>query len=585
MGIQDIFALIGGIALFLFGMNLMGEGLKKAAGSKLELILYRLTSTPIKGIFLGAAVTAVIQSSSATSVMVVGFVNSGMMKIKQAIGTIMGAIIGTSITGWIICLSAVSGNGIYEILSTDNLTAIIAVIGIVMLMFSKNESKKYISSIMLGFAVLMYGIATVTDAVYPLRESESFINMLTHFSNPLMGIFVGMLFTCVIQSASASVGILQALAVTGAINFGLALPIIMGIAIGASVPVLLSALGANVNGRRTAFIYLMVDFLGVLFSGIIFYTANAIFHFSFISMPMTMMSIALMNTVFRAAIVLMLTPLIGTMEKVVTKLIKDKEERIAELKDVEKLEERFLEYPVIAIEQTRTTMNTMSKLTRKNFEVAIGLFEDYSEKEFEKAKELEEVVDKYEDKIGNYIVKIMKNELDDNDNKKVSMFLHTINDFERMSDHSRNLAESAKEMHDKKIHFSEAANKEMKNLVKVVDEMIDTTIRAFIEDDNECIDRIAPLEDLIDDLCDEYKLHHVDRIQSKKCDYNHGFVLNDIITDLERIGDHCSNIGIALRMDRGDISERHGFKSKIEIEHEHNFEKYYNEYLEKFKIS
>ena len=582
MGFTNIIALLGGVALFLFGMNLMGDGLKKVAGNRLEVILYKLTSNPIKGILLGTGVTAVIQSSSATSVMVVGFVNSGMMKVKQAIGIIMGAIIGTSITGWVICLSAVNGSGIFEVISTDTLTTLLAVAGIILLMFTDKEKNHYLASVFLGFAVLMFGIGAMTDAVYPLRESETFINMLTTFSNPIIGVLIGLLFTSIIQSASAAVGILQALAVTGAIDFKLALPVIMGIAIGASVPVLLSALGANANGKRTAFIYLMVDTFGAIIFSILFYGINSFANFSFMNMTMNMMSIAFLNTIFRAIIVVLLTPMIGIMEKVVNGLIHDKKEDREELRDVDRLEERFIEHPALAIEQIRIVINTMAKLSKSNLDAALKLFDDYSTQGFNKAVELEDILDTYEDKLGNYIVRVMKNELSVKQNQTLSMFLHSITDFERISDHSKNIAESAKEVYDKKIQFSSKAAHEMDNLISAIREIVNVTVQSFTNDDIDTSYKIAPLEELIDTLCDEYKLSHIERVQTGECKYEHGFVYNDMLTDMERVGDHCSNIGIAIRMEHNEIDNKHSMISKKEIEKEHNFSEYYDEYLKKF---
>ena len=443
MGFTNVVTLLTGIALFLFGMTLMGDGLKKVAGSSLELVLYRLSGTPIKGIILGTGVTAVIQSSSATSIMVVGFVNSGMMKVNQAIGIIMGAIIGTSITGWIICLSSIGGGGIFEIISTTSLTALIAVVGIILKMFTKSETNHYLGDIMLGFAVLMFGISTMSGSVEPLRESQQFISMMTSFTNPILGILVGLVFTSVIQSASAAVGILQALAVTGAISFQLALPIIMGIAIGAAVPVLLSALGATVTGKRTALIYLMVDTLGVIIFSILFYSANAVFDFSFMNIPMNMFMIAILNTVFRVVIVAIQAPFISVLERVVKFIIKDKTEVAEELRDVDRLEERFLDHPALAIEQTRETINTMARLTRRNILDARRLLAEYSDKGMEKVKEIEGIVDTYEDKLGSYLVKIMKREMSDEQNKTVNKYYHAITDFERISDHALNLGECA----------------------------------------------------------------------------------------------------------------------------------------------
>lgn len=582
MSVSNVIALLSGVALFLFGMNLMGDGLKKVAGSKLELILYKLTSNSIKGILLGTGVTAVIQSSSATSVMVVGFVNSGMMKVKQAIGIIMGAIIGTSITGWVICLSSVNGSGIFEILSTDTLTTVLAVAGIILLMFTDKEQNHHLAYVFLGFAVLMFGIGAMTDAVYPLRESETFINMLTTFSSPLIGILIGLVFTSIIQSASAAVGILQALAVTGAIDFKLALPVIMGIAIGASVPVLISALGANTNGKRTALIYLMVDTLGAILFSIVFYSANAFVHFDFMNKAMTMASVALLNTVFRMIIVLMLTPMIGLMERIVTHVIPDKKEEIEELKDAERLEERFISHPSIAIEQIGIVSNTMAELTMNNLEVALGLLGNYTADGFKKASSLEKIVDKYEDRLGTYIVEVMKNELSEGQNNILSTFLRSITDFERISDHAKNIAESAKEIHDKKMEPSEAGKKEIEKLVAVIKEISSVTFESFTKDDIETSYRIAPLEELVDDMCARYKADHIERIQTGECKYENGFVLNDLLTDMERVSDHCSNIGIAMRMQHGEIPNKHSLVSKKEIEKEHNFEEYYHDYVEKY---
>ena len=585
MTVSNIFALLGGVALFLFGMSLMGDGLKKVAGSKLEVVLYKLTSTPIKGILFGTGVTAVIQSSSATSVMVVGFVNSGMMKIRQAIGIIMGAIIGTSITGWIICLSSFSGSGFFEILSTDTFTAFLAVVGIILLLFTERESNHHTATVFLGFSVLMFGIKAMTEAVYPLRESEAFIRLLTTFSNPFIGVLIGIIFTSIIQSASAAVGILQALSVTGAISFNLALPIIMGIAIGASVPVLLSALGANVNGKRTALIYLMVDTLGAILFSILFYGANAIVFFDFMSMPMNMMNIALLNTVFRAVIVFLLTPFIGVLEKLVSRMIKDNTETAAELRDVDRLEERFLEHPALSISQTRIVINSMACLAQSNLEQAFTLLGSFSDSGFAKAYELENIIDTYEDKLGSYIVKIMRQELKEDQNRTLSMFLHCINDYERIGDHAKNLAEAAQEIAEKKISFSSDAEQELQTLVCVMRETIQTTVKAFTEDDMEAVYRIAPLEEIIDNLCDEYKMRHIERIQKGLCQYEHGFVFNDILTDAERIGDHCSNIGVAIRMDHNELSGKHGIISKQEIENGHDFDRYYQEYLSRFNIT
>ena len=584
MGISNVLELLGGVALFLFGMALMGDSLKKVAGNKLELILFRLSSTPLKGILLGTGVTAVIQSSSATSVMVVGFVNSGMMKVRQAIGVVMGAIIGTSITGWIICLSDIGGgsSGWLELLSTDTLTAVIAVIGIIFRMFCTNPTKKHAGEIMLGFAVLMFGMKAMSSAVYDLRSSETFINMLTTFSNPLLGIALGIVFTSVIQSASAAVGILQALAITGAIRFDIALPIIMGIAIGAAVPVLLSALGASADGKRTALSYLMVDTLGVIIFSIVFYTLNAIMDFPFMSMTMTTVSLALMNTVFRFIIVTVLAPFIPLLEKICRLIIKDKPEDAAVLEDFDRLEERFLDHPALAVEQCRLTVNSMAKKARKNLFDAFDLVGSYSDDGFDLVNRTEDIVDKYEDKLGTYLIHITSHELNPEQNVAVGKYLHTINDFERISDHALNIAECAKELHDKQILFSDAGKSELSVLMAAVREIMTTSIDAFVDNDLERAYRVEPLEELIDNLCDEMKMHHIDRLQKGICTLNHGFVFNDLLTNLERVSDHCSNIAVAIIEIESDSFDAHEYINSLIEVRSHCFDEYYAEYSKKF---
>ena len=587
MGISNVLELLGGVALFLFGMALMGDSLKKVAGNKLELILFRLSSTPLKGILLGTGVTAVIQSSSATSVMVVGFVNSGMMKVHQAIGIVMGAIIGTSITGWIICLSDIGGSGAsgwVELLSTDTLTAVIAVIGIVLRMFSSDTSKKHVGEIMLGFAVLMFGMKAMSGSVYGLRSSETFIGMLTTFSNPLLGIALGIVFTSLIQSASAAVGILQALAVTGAIRFDIALPIIMGIAIGAAVPVLLSALGASADGKRTALSYLMVDTFGVIIFSAIFYTANAIFDFAFMNTSMTTVSIALMNTVFRFIIVALLAPFIPMLEKVCKLIIKDKPEDAAVLEDFDRLEERFLDHPALAVEQCRLTVNSMAKKAEENVFDAFGLIDNFSDEGFALVTHTEDIVDKYEDKLGTYLVHITSHELDPELNGAVGKYLHTINDFERLSDHALNIAECAQELHEKQISFSEAGSRELNVLISAVREIISISIDAFVRNDLETAYRVEPLEELIDNLCDEMKLHHIDRLQKGICTLHHGFVFNDLLTNLERVSDHCSNIAVAIIELESENFDAHEYINSLIEVRSHGFDEYYDEYSKKYVL-
>ena len=584
MSVADVISLLGGIALFLFGMSLMGEGLKKVDGSRLELVLYKLSSTPLKGVLLGTGVTAVIQSSSATSVMVVGFVNSGMMKVKQAIGIIMGAILGTSVTGWILCLSSLEGgSGVVQLLSTEVLTGIVAVVGIILRMFTGKTSNRYVGEILLGFAVLMYGMSAMSGAVSPLRESEAFIRILTSFSNPILGILVGLAFTSVLQSASAAVGILQALAITGAVTFEVALPIVMGIAIGAAVPVLLSALGANLNGKRTAFIYLLIDVLGVLIWALLFYGANAIIHFNFLDAVMSSVSIALMNTLFRLATVIVLLPCIGLMEHMVELLFPD-DGSAAEEQEMDRLEERFLQHPALSIEQSRLVTNSMAERAEGNLLMAVGLRNRWSDKDFRMVGETESVIDRYEDKLGTYLMKITSKSLSQSQSEEVSKYLHTISDFERISDHALNISEAAKEIHDKDLQFSPEACHELDVIESAVREILSIAVGAFVENDPQRAARVEPLEEIIDGLCDEMKSHHVDRLQSGSCTLNQGFVFNDLLTNYERVADHCSNIAVAIIELESDSFDTHEYLNSVRAMKSSSFARYYEEYKQEYHL-
>lgn len=586
MGIAEVLSLLGGVALFLFGMSLMGDSLKMVAGSKLEVVLYRLSGTQLKGILLGTGVTAVIQSSSATSVMVVGFVNSEMMKVRQAIGVIMGAIIGTSITGWIICLSDIGGNtsGWMELLSTETLTSVVALIGIILYMFSGDMSRRHVGGILMGFAVLMFGMKAMSGAVSGLKDDENFVRILTDFSNPILGIIVGMAFTSVLQSASAAVGILQALAITGAVSFEVAFPIIMGIAIGAAVPVLLSAMGASADGKRTALSYLIIDLFGVIIVSVIFYAVNAFVHFGFMSRTMTAVSIALVNTLFRVVIVMILAPMTGLIEKFVSLFVKDDKERLKGLRDMDLLEERFLTHPALSIEQSRHVINSMARCVVKNVTDALSLVDKYTKDGFAEVQKEEELVDRYEDKLGTYLVQITRLELTKQQNIMVGKYLHSITDFERMSDHALNIAECAQEMHDKKLNFSKYATHELSVLRSAVSEIVALAVKAFVEDDLSIAYRIEPLEEKIDSLCDEMKLHHINRISDGTCTLQLGFVFNDLLTNLERMADHCSNIGVAMIELASGALETHDYYNKLMEETTDQFKESFAKYDAKFKL-
>ena len=580
-GLQIVISLLGGVALFLFGMSLMGDGLKKVAGNKLEIILWKLSSNPLKGILLGTGVTAVIQSSSATTVMVVGFVNSGMMKVSQAIGIIMGANIGTSITGWILCLSYLDGNagGLAQLLSTATLSAIIAVIGIILQMAGKKMVYKNIGNIMLGFSVLMFGMQQMSGAVTPLKESEAFINTFTAFSNnPLLGILMGIIITAILQSASASVGILQALSVTGAISFGTAVPIVMGMGIGAAAPVLLSAISANTNGKRTAFVYLFNDLFGTIIWGTVFYVVNAIVHFDFMDTTMTPVGIAAINSVFRILTILALSPFIKSIEKLVCFLFKDTPEDLEDIRDFDLLEERFLDHPALAIEQSRQAVMSMAVKAKKNVGRAISLLTEYEDKKYEKVERKEAIIDKYEDKLGTYLVKLTAVELQNNQTNQVSLILHTIGYFERIGDHAVNIAEVSKEIYEKKLKFSKEATKELKVIRTAVTDILDLTIDAYTEYDLDMAYHVEPLEEVIDTLCYELKNRHIKRVQSGNCTLNQGFVFNDLLGNYERIADYCSNIAVAMIELQSAEFDTHQYLKQIKEHEDANFIKLYEEY-------
>lgn len=584
MDVTNIISLLGGVALFLFGMAIMGDSLKKVAGNKLELVLYKLSSTPLKGVLLGTGVTAVIQSSSATSVMVVGFVNSGMMKVRQAIGIILGAILGTSITGWVICLSDLSGGeGWIKLLSTATLTGIIAVVGIVLRMTAKKQAAIYVGDILMGFAVLMFGMSAMSGAVAPLKESAAFVSILTTFSNPLLGILAGTLFTSVLQSASAAVGILQALAITGAISFDVAFPIILGIAIGAAVPVLLSALGANTDGKRAAWAYLIISLIGVIICGIVFYALDAMIGFSFTNMAMTTVSIALLNTLFRLVNVVILLPFFGAMERLCSLIIRDKP-GTPEEQEMDRLEERFLAHPALSIEQSRLVTNSMAEKAQENLFAAIALRHNYSDKAWQAVEDMESMIDRYEDKLGTYLMKITSKQLSTSQSEEVSKFLHTISDFERISDHASNIAEVCREIHEKGLAFSDAAAHELEIMEAAVKEIIDISFRSFIDNDVQLANRVEPLEEIIDGICDEMKSHHVDRLQQGTCTLLQGFVFNDLLTNYERVADHCSNIAVAIIELESDSFDTHEYLHSVKEMKDAAFARYYDEYQQKYAL-
>ena len=579
--ISDLITLLTGVSLFLFGMTLMGDGLKRVSGNKLEPILFRLSGTPLRGMLLGTGVTAVIQSSSATSVMVVGFVNAGMMKVRQAISVILGAILGTSITGWVICLSYLDNmGGLASLLSTVTLTGVIAVTGIILRMFSKKPTHHHIGDIMLGFAVLMVGMSSMSGAVRGLGDQPWFTSLLTTLTNPIIGILVGLVFSAVLQSASAAVGIVQALSATGSMTLSSALPLLMGITIGASVPVLLSALGAKPDGRRTAFSYLIASFMGVMIVASLFYIANAIFRFPFMDQIMNPFSLAFVNTVLRMAILCLLAPFTDVIEALAKLLVRsDKKETNPTLR----LEERFLEHPALAIEQCRLTICDMARDTEKAME-AVDLLTHYSEAGFNRIEEMENAGDQYEDALGSYLVKLTAQELTERQGRMASVFLHSLTDFERISDRALNIARSANEIHEKRMSFSDEALHELGVLISAIRENVHITMDAFIKADQTEAQRVEPLEQVIDHLCDELRRRHVDRLQHGKCTITQGFVFNDLIGNFRRISDHCSNIAAAMiGMESGSL-ETHEYLGKLKEEKDRSFQQTYERYTQQFSL-
>ena len=583
MSISEVISLLSGVALFLFGMTLMGDGLKRVAGSKLELVLYRLSNTTLKGVLLGTGVTAVVQSSCATSVMVVGFVNSGMMKVRQAISVILGAILGTSVTGWVISLSYLEGSsGVLSLLSTATLTGIVAVIGIILRMFTKKQVNHHIGDILMGFAILMFGMSAMSGSVSGLGKQPWFTDLLTSLSNPILGILAGAAFTAVLQSASAAVGIVQALSVTGAMSFSAALPLLMGIAIGASVPVLLSALGASVDGKRTAMVYLVAELVSVVVCAAVFYLANTIFHFGFLETTMNPFSIAFVNTVLRFAMVLLLIPFTDALEALVKLLVPGK--AAPEDKLLVRLEERFIAHPTLAIEQCRLTINDMAACAKEAMDSSLELLDAYTPAKFDLVKKLENDGDRYEDSLGSYLIKLTGQELTKQQNADVSKYLHSIPELERVSDHALNIAESAKEIKEKHVTFSQDAQKELKLVSSAVREMVDITVRALVENDLETATKVEPLKALIDELTNEVKLNHVDRLQRGQCTIQQGFVLNDLLTYMERVGDHCSNVAVAMIELQSNAFETHRYVHTLKNTQSPEFLRYYDEFKTRFAL-
>ena len=589
MDFFSILTLVGGLAMFLYGMQVMGDGLEKLSGGKLEKILENLSSNRVKAVLVGAAVTAIIQSSSATTVMVVGFVNSGIMHLSQAVGFIMGANIGTTVTAWILSLAGIeSSNFFVRLLNPNSFSPILALIGVVFIVFLHDEKKKDIGNILVGFAVLMFGMNTMSGAVKPLAEVPEFTNILLKFSNPVLGVLAGALLTAVIQSSSASVGILQALCVTGAVRYGAALPIIMGQNIGTCITAMLSSIGATKNAKRAAIVHLYFNIVGTVTFMVVFYVLNGFLHFSFIKEVAGPAGIAVIHSAFNIIATLVLLPFGDMLVKMACATVRDtKEEKVISAEDQEFmiLESRFLEKPAFAVEQGRNAARHMEKDSRKALNIAQDLIYDYSEEQAEHEQEIESKVDRYEYELGTYLVKITQQELTPGQNKEVSKLLHTISDFERISDHAVNISQAAAELFNEKLKFSDCAVEDVELMSLIMKEIVGNVIDAFEQNKVEYAYKTEPLEELVDIYCDEMKMNHVKRVQKGECTLHQGFIFNDLLTDFERIADHCSNVAVAIIELELNVFDTHEYLINLKKDNGTNFDKYFEEYKEMFPLS
>ena len=586
MDFFSILTMLGGLALFLYGMNAMGDGLAKVSGGKLERILEKLTSSPIKAVLLGCGVTAAIQSSSATTVMVVGFVNSGIMKLEQAVGVIMGANIGTTVTSWMLSLTGIeSDNFFMQLLKPTSFSPILALIGVILIMFVKSEKKHDIGAIMLGFAILMFGMEMMSGAVEPLADVPEFTNILTMFSNPILGLIAGTVLTAVIQSSSASVGILQALCATGSVSFATALPIIMGQNIGTCVTAMISSIGAKKNAKRAALVHLYFNIIGTLVFMIAFYSINAVVHFSFLGHSANAAGIAVIHSVFNIVATVMLLPFRKGLVKLACLTMPDSEEDLAlAAKDENVLDVRFLEKPAFAVQQAKHAAVDMAEVSRRAVFTAMDLLTDFNEEKADQVERYEQKVDHYEDEIGTYLMQISGGQISREDSQTVAMLLHSIGDFERISDHAMNLCEVARQMQKKEGKFSKKAVEELKIYTDAVREIIAMSYQAFEEEDLKKAEMVEPLEEVIDHIDKEEKKRHMKRLRKEKCTIELGFCLSDIAMNLERIADHCSNIAVYMIQINEDVLDTHEYLDQVKQEDNEDFDVMYNQYRKKYAL-
>lgn len=584
MDFFSVLSLVGGLALFLYGMDVMGDGLKKLSGSKLEMILAKLTSNRLKGFLLGFFVTALIQSSSATTVMLVGFVNSGLMNLGQTISTIMGANVGTTVTAWLLSLGSLTGTSfLIKMLKPTSFTPILAIIGVILQMAGKKDKHKYIGLIFLGFSVLIFGMDAMSESVSGLKDSPTFANILVMFQNPIMGILTGTILTAVIQSSSASVGILQALSMTGAISFSTAFPIILGQNIGTTITPILSAISGNTASKRVAFSCLYIKMIGVAIVTVLFYALNAVFKFSIMNDIVNPGYIAIVHTLFNIVSTVILLPFCSWIENLAIKTIKAKtDERKTEVFDV--LDDRFLQIPSFAVEKCRELVHKMAEQSRDAFVASIDLISEYDEKKVKFIESSETEVDLYEDKIGAYLVKLSGCQLSDKDSKEVTELLHIIGDIERISDHAVNVLEVAQELNEKKVEFSPEAKKEVGVISDAVCEILIMTTKAFVELDYELAKKVEPLEQRIDKLKRRIKNNHIKRLGEGVCTVELGFILSDLLTNCERVSDHCSNVAVSMLEVESNSFEAHEYLSHVKHDGENDFFEHYAEYKKKYSI-
>lgn len=589
MNFFNFLALLGGLALFLYGMEVLGDGLAKLTGGKLEKILEKLTSSPIKAVLLGAGVTAVIQSSSATTVMVVGLVNSSVMKLSQAVGVIMGANVGTTATSWILSLTGIqSDNFFIQMIKPSNFSPIIAMAGVGILMFSKKEKRRSVGTIMIGFAILMYGMEQMSGSVKPLADIPEFQQLFIMFENPILGMIVGVILTSIIQSSSASVGILQALCMTGSVTFASAIPIIMGQNIGTCVTALLSAIGVSKNGKRAAFIHLYFNLLGTILFMILFYVLDAIMHFPFMHYPAEPVGIAIVHSTFNIFATLFLLPLRNVLLKLATMTIKDDKEDETEKtkfqKNIALLDELFLERPGFALDQCDTVVSAMAQLTKKCVIRTVNIVTDYSDEKFEKIRQMEKDTDSYDDAISTYLVKLSTKDLSDTNRKYINTLFHMVGHLERICDHAYNIAQGAKKLNDDEMVLTNDAVSEMLVYGKAITDITEKALECLQKKDVVLANDIEPLEELIDNLTDNLKDRHIKRLIANKCTVEVGFVWSDLMTDFERISDHCSNIAVSVIESGKDDANMHEYIEKMKIEKDSGFMEKYNNYKKTYVL-